>query len=125
MGDAGGGGAAAVGAELPRTAMTAPTGAATPTSTLIACRMPDSVAGTSTVTLSVSISHRFSPAATVSPTDLNHWTTVPSDTVSPSWGMSTFIDDRLNYQFTETYCGSRNSMMPSWAPSRPMPLCFM
>ena len=71
--------------------MIAPTGATTPASTLIACRIPNSVAGTSTVTLSVSISQRFSPAATVSPTDLNHWMTVPSETVSPSWGMSTFI----------------------------------
>ena len=29
------------------------------------------------------------------------------------------------HQLTETYCVSRNSISPSCAPSRPMPLCFM
>src|SRR4029077_15303440 len=28
-------------------------------------------------------------------------------------------------QVTETYWVSRNSISPSWAPSRPMPDCFM
>src|SRR5262249_4854027 len=28
------------------------------------------------------------------------------------------------YQFSETYCVSRNSISPSCAPSRPRPLCF-
>src|SRR5207302_7700748 len=29
------------------------------------------------------------------------------------------------HQLNETYWVSRNSISPSWAPSRPMPLCFM
>ncbi len=120
--------------ESPTTAMTAPTGATAPTSTLIALRTPAASAGTSTVTLSVSISQRFSPAATASPTDLNHLMILPSDTVSPSCGMRTSMTflsftepspSVFSYQFTETYWVSRKSMMPSWAPSRPMPLCFM
>src|SRR6266849_982647 len=32
---------------------------------------------------------------------------------------------RAGYQLTDTYCVSRNSIMPSWAPSRPMPLCLV
>jgi hypothetical protein len=29
------------------------------------------------------------------------------------------------YQLIDTYWVSRNSIMPSWAPSRPMPLCLV
>src|SRR5690606_1302464 len=43
-------------------------------------------------TLSVSTSSRISSAATVSPTFLCQLATVPSATVSPSCGISTFID---------------------------------
>ena len=30
-----------------------------------------------------------------------------------------------DYQLTDMYCVSVNSISPSWAPSRPMPDCFM
>ena len=71
--------------------MIVPTGATVPISALIAVSTPAEMAGTSTVTLSVSISQRLSPGATASPTDLNHLVIFPSATVSPSWGISTSI----------------------------------
>ena len=51
---------------------------------------------------------------------------LPSATVSPSCGIRIFIsipDGRL--PDTDTYCVSKNSIMPSWAPSRPRPDCLM
>src|SRR5512135_1372539 len=56
--------------------------------------VPALVAGTSIEVLSVSISNRFSPGFTASPADLNHFTILPSATVSPSCGIRTSIDDR-------------------------------
>src|SRR5262249_7595015 len=49
------------------------------------------VDGTSMETLSVSISNRLSPGLTASPADLNHLVILPSATVSPSCGISTFM----------------------------------
>src|SRR5436853_380513 len=40
-------------------------------------------------------------------------------------GSSPGMTIQENHQLTETYCVSRNSISPSCAPSRPMPLCFM
>ena len=74
------------------TASTAPTGATVPSPTLMLDSTPAEIAGTSTVTLSVSISQRLSPGAILSPTALNHLTTLPSATVSPSWGIRTSMD---------------------------------
>src|SRR5262249_29260894 len=53
--------------------------------------MPADVEGTSIETLSVSISNRLSPGSTASPADLNHLVILPSATVSPSCGISTFM----------------------------------
>ena len=35
------------------------------------------------------------------------------------------IHSTAAHQFTETYCVSKNSIRPSWPPSRPRPDCFM
>src|SRR5215831_1420782 len=51
--------------------------------------VPATVDGTSIEVLSVSISNRFSPGFTASPAALNHFTILPSATVSPSCGIST------------------------------------
>src|SRR5229473_1917044 len=83
-------GAGVTAAPLPEiTATTAPTGATSPAATRTSARMPASVAGTSIDTLSVSISNRLSPGATLSPADLNHFVILPSATVSPSCGIRT------------------------------------
>ena len=71
----------------PITATTALTGATSPCRTRISLSTPAEVAGTSIDTLSVSISNRLSPGATVSPTDLNQTVILPSVTVSPSCGI--------------------------------------
>src|SRR5690606_38419149 len=49
-------------------------------------------------TFSVSISNRFSPGSTLSPTFLYQTRTLPSDTVSPSCGISTSIARSLRGQ---------------------------
>src|SRR5664280_978850 len=71
------------------TATTAPTLATSPTPNLISLSVPALVAGTSIEVLSVSISNRLSPGFTASPADLNHFTILPSATVSPSCGIRT------------------------------------
>src|SRR5215471_13996672 len=73
------------------TASTVPTGTVWPASTRIAFTTPAVIEGTSVVTLSVSTSKSGSSAFTVSPTFLYQFATVPSVTVSPSWGMITSI----------------------------------
>ena len=70
-------------------ATTAPTLATSPTRNRISRSVPALVAGTSIEVLSVSISNRFSPGFTASPADLNHFTILPSATVSPSCGIKT------------------------------------
>src|SRR5262245_1395236 len=77
------------------TATTAPTGATSPAATRTSASTPASVAGTSIDTLSVSISNRLSPGATLSPACLNHLVTLPSATVSPSCGIRTSINPIL------------------------------
>ncbi len=120
-----GGGGATFAPGSPSTATTVPTGTVSPAATRISLSTPLSVACTSIDTLSVSITNRLSPAATLSPTALNQEATLPSATVSPNCGMITFIGrDPVSYQLTEMYCVSRNSIMPSCAPSRPMPDCL-
>src|SRR3974390_3662488 len=112
-------------AEAEITATTAPTLATSPTWKRISLRGPELVAGTSIEVLSVSISNKLSPGFTASPADLNHFTILPSVTVSPSCGISTSTRFPLAYQLTETYCVSMNSIMPSCAPSRPRPDCLV
>ena len=113
------------------TATTAPTLAVSPTWKLISVSVPPKVAGTSIEVLSVSISNRLSPGLMASPADLNHFTILPSATVSPSCGIRTSINVLLLIQFPlaayhviDTYCVSRNSFIPSCAPSRPRPDCL-
>ena len=110
----------------PKTATTVPTGTVAPAATRISESTPLSVAWTSIDTLSVSISKRFSPASTRSPTCLNQDAIFPSATVSPSWGMITSMAGAplVAYQLAEIYCVSRNSISPSCAPSRPRPDCL-
>src|SRR5690348_4196685 len=72
-------------------ATTAPTGASIPSLTLISASVPATVAGTSIDVLSVSISNRSSPGATLSPTFLNQVVILPDVTVSPSCGINTSI----------------------------------
>ena len=112
------------------TATTAPTLATSPTWKWISVSVPPVVDGTSIEVLSVSISNRLSPGFTASPADLNHFVILPSATVSPSCGIrtSTVLPSNsadCRYQLTDTYCVSRNSFMPSCAPSRPRPDCFV
>src|SRR5712671_4163600 len=73
------------------TARTVPTGTVVPDSTRIVLSTPLAIAGISVVTLSVSTSKSGSSALTTSPTFLYQLATVPSVTVSPSWGMITSI----------------------------------
>src|SRR5258705_12092754 len=73
------------------TATTAPAGAVSPAATRTSVSAPVAVAGASIETLSVSISNRLSPGATLSPADLNHLVILPSATVSPSCGIRTSI----------------------------------
>src|SRR5688572_23906009 len=74
------------------TASTAPTSTVVPTGTRISVITPAIGAGISIDTLSVSMSRMISSAATVSPAFLCQLATVPSVTVSPSCGISTFIE---------------------------------
>ncbi len=72
-------------------ATTAPTLAVSPTWKRMSASVPAPVAGTSIDVLSVSISNRLSPGFTSSPAVLNHFTILPSATVSPSCGIRTSI----------------------------------
>src|SRR5262249_14061974 len=112
------------------TATTAPTLATSPTLKRISVSVPVVVEGTSIDVLSVSISNRLSPGFTASPAALNHSVILPSATVSPSCGIRTSTclpstSDDCRYQVTDTYCVSRNSFIPSAAPSRPSPDCLV
>ena len=88
----------ALGAEGVASALSPMVASIPPTSTMsssaaeIARRTPDAGAGISVSTLSVDTSSSGSSAATVSPTCFNHRVTVPSVTLSPSWGITTGVD---------------------------------
>ena len=72
--------------------MTAFTGTASvPAGATILASVPSSVASTSMVALSVSISHRMSPAWTESPSSLSQLATLPSVIVGESAGMRIWI----------------------------------
>ena len=62
-----------------------------PAGTTILPRVPSSVASTSIVALSVSISHRISPAATGSPSFISQLATLPSVIVGERAGISIWI----------------------------------
>src|SRR6185369_14635303 len=86
-----GGGCALAPAALSITARTVPTSTVVPAGTRILVITPAVSDGTSIETLSVSTSNRISSTATVSPTFLCQFATVPSATVSPSCGINTSI----------------------------------
>ena len=82
----------AAGVAAPSGAITAifvPTSTVSPSWTRICCTMPDAGLGTSVSTLSVEISSSVSSASIGSPTALAHFVTVPSETETPIWGMTT------------------------------------
>ena len=76
-----------------------PMGASSPSSTRILSKTPSSKFSSSMVALSVSISASVSPLATVSPTFLCHLTTVPTDIVSLSFGISIITDIIYSREF--------------------------
>src|SRR5436309_5332824 len=76
-------------ASPPMTASFVPTSTVAPSCTRISVRTPLPGLGTSVSTLSVEISSRGSSAATCSPCCLSHLVTVPSETDTPIWGITT------------------------------------
>ena len=73
----------------PITASTVPTSTVSPSWTRISARTPSPGLGTSVSTLSVEISSSGSSSAMVSPGCLSHFVTVPSETDTPIWGITT------------------------------------
>jgi len=72
-----------------------PTVTVSPSATRISVTTPLAGEGISVSTLSVEISTRTSSSLTASPTFFAHRRTVPSVTVSPSWGIVTVVDMSL------------------------------
>src|SRR5881628_4061605 len=70
-------------------AITVPTSTVVPTSTRISATRPLAGDSTSVSILSVEIAQMISSASTQSPGCLRHSTTVPSDTLTPIWGITT------------------------------------
>src|SRR5580658_1136457 len=68
-------------------AIGAPVGTVSPSWAMISTIVPLTGEGTSALTLSVDTSTKDSYFSTESPTFLSHCATVPSVTVSPSWGI--------------------------------------
>ncbi len=71
------------------TASSAPTSTVSSSATTILVRTPADGEGISVSTLSVETSSKGSSVSTWSPSFFNHRVTVPSVTLSPSWGMVT------------------------------------
>jgi hypothetical protein len=74
------------------TASSAPTATVSSSATVMPRRTPDTGDGISVSTLSVDTSSSGSSASTRSPSRFSHRVTVPSVTLSPSWGMDTETD---------------------------------
>jgi len=72
-------------------AMTVPTSTVSPSWTRICATTPSAGLGTSVSTLSVEISSSGSSRPIASPTCLSHFVTVPSDTDTPIWGITTSV----------------------------------
>ena len=77
---------AAVSPAAASTPISVPTSTVVPSGIAIDVRMPSAGDGISTLILSVWISTSGSSLRTRSPTALSHLETVPSATLSPSWG---------------------------------------
>jgi hypothetical protein len=89
----GGGGVTATAPGLLESARSgSPTCTVAPGCAKICATKPSSVAGTSALALSVSTSTSTSPDFTWSPTLTNHFTMIPSTTLSPSAGIMTDLD---------------------------------
>ena len=71
------------------TASTVPTSTVSPSWTRISATTPAPGLGTSVSTLSVEISSRVSSSSTVSPGCFSQRVTVPSETETPIWGITT------------------------------------
>ncbi len=71
------------------TASTVPTSTVSPSATRICATTPSPGLGTSVSTLSVEISSSGSSRAIASPSCLSHFVTVPSETETPIWGITT------------------------------------
>ena len=91
-GAAGAGAGAPASFAAPMTASWPPTGTVASSGAVISSSTPLAGAGISVSTLSVETSSRGSSACTVSPTAFSQRVTVPSVTLSPSWGMTTGVD---------------------------------
>src|SRR4051795_5432424 len=76
-------------------ASTVPTSTVWPTSTRISTTVPSPGDSTSVSILSVEIPQMISSRSTRSPTRFFHSTTVPSETLTPIWGMTTSISSVL------------------------------
>ena len=86
-------GAAAAGTgAAPSTAISVPTSTVVPSATVMASSTPSAGEGISTLILSVWISTSGSSRRTRSPTCFSHRETVPSATLSPSWGTTIEMD---------------------------------
>jgi hypothetical protein len=81
------------------TASSAPTATVSSSATVMPRRIPDTGEGISVSTLSVETSRSGSSASTRSPSFLSQRVTVPSVTLSPSWGMDTETDMALDDSF--------------------------
>src|SRR5207249_497828 len=80
---------------LASTPISVPTRTVVPSGTRICWSVPSAGDGISTLILSVWISTSGSSLRTRSPTALSHFDTVPSATLSPSWGTTIETDMRL------------------------------
>jgi hypothetical protein len=74
------------------TASSDPTSTVSSSATVMLLKIPDAGEGISVSTLSVDTSRSGSSASTCSPSFLSQRVTVPSVTLSPSWGMVTETD---------------------------------
>ncbi len=101
-------------------ASTVPTSTVSPSGTTIPPSTPAAGAGTSVSTLSVEISSSGSSATTGSPSDFSHFVTVPSDTETPIWGIttSTAVPVAMGSFLLESVCGelaqSEDDVLDLW-----------
>ena len=102
-------------------ASTVPTVTVSPSGTTIPPSTPAAGAGTSVSTLSVRISSSGSSASTeISHSDFSHFVTVPSDTETPIWGIttSTAVPVAMGAFLLESVCGelaqSEDDVLDLW-----------
>ena len=101
----------------------APTATSSPSLTACAPKTPDSGAGTSTFTLSVSSETILSPSFTASPGCLSHLPTVALVTLSPNVGTLISMDINLSY-LCLAILGKHETMPGSPTRCRSKPLTY-